>query len=81
MQVLQKDPEDGLAKVHLGFILKTTDKNYEGAIPYLEEGLATNHKGVIDGRFFFQLGDALFRTGKHNRVCVYYSVYSVTNLK
>ena len=54
--------------VHLGFIMKTTDKMYKEAIPYLREGIASNAPGVIDGRFFFHLGDALFRVGQHNEV-------------
>ena len=52
----------------MGFIIKTTDLDDEASIPYLREGIATEETGVIDGRFFFHLGDALFRTGKHDEV-------------
>lgn len=67
-QSLAKDPEDGFAKVHYGFIVKSVDHKYEDAIPYLREGINTNASGVIDGRFFFHLGDALHRTGKPDEV-------------
>jgi len=66
--VLRNDPTNGFALVHLGFIVKTTDHDYAGAVPLLQEGIASNASGVIDGRFFFHLGDALYRTGQHNEV-------------
>jgi aspartate beta-hydroxylase len=62
--VLKIAPDSGVAKVHLGFILKTDDSNYEESIKYLSEGVASKEPGVIDGRFYFHLGDALYRTGK-----------------
>lgn len=64
IQSLQMDPDNGFAKVHYGFIVKSIDHQYEDAIPYLREGIDSNASGVIDGRFFFHLGDALHRTGK-----------------
>lgn len=66
--MLSKDPKNGFAKVHMGFIVKTGDRDYAGAIPLLQEGIASNVTGVIDGRFFFHLGDALFRTGQEDEV-------------
>jgi len=66
--VLKKDPKNGFALVHLGFIVKTSDRDYAGAIPLLQEGIASNVSGVIDSRFFYHLGDALFRTGQHDEV-------------
>lgn len=33
---------------------------------YLRKGINTNEKGVVDGRFYFHLGDALARLGKNN---------------
>ena len=68
LKVLRKDPKNGFAMVHLGFIVKTGDRDYAGAIPLLQDGIASNVPGVIDGRFFFHLGDALFRTGQHDEV-------------
>ena len=69
LQALKYNPNSGYAKVHLGFILKVSDLNYESAIQLLEEGIASRESGVIDGRFFFQLGDALYRLGRVDRVC------------
>ncbi len=63
LQVLARNSANGFALVHLGFILKTTDTNYEKAVPMLKTGIATNEPGVIDGRFFFHLGDAQYRLG------------------
>lgn len=61
-------PDSGVAKVHLGFILKTDESNYEESIKYLSEGIATREPGVIDGRFYFHWGDALHRIGKKKEV-------------
>jgi len=68
LKVLRQDAKNGFALVHLGFIVKTSDRDYAGAIPLLQEGISSNVPGVIDGRFFFHLGDALFRTGQHDEV-------------
>ncbi|XP_049861571.1 transcriptional regulator ATRX isoform X8 [Schistocerca gregaria] len=62
--VLQKWPRNGFAQVHYGFILKTGNYNMTKAVRYLQEGIATREPGTIDGRFFFQLGDALMRLGR-----------------
>ena len=68
MKVLRQEPKNGFALVHLGFIVKTSDHDYAGAIPLLQDGIASDAPGVIDGRFFFHLGDALYRTGQHDEV-------------
>jgi len=80
VKVLIQEPTNGFALVHLGFIVKTADRDYAGAIPLLQQGIASNVPDVIDGRFFFHLGDALFRMGQHDEVlremlpyCLYYS--------
>lgn len=65
-QVLKKWPNDGFALVHQGFILKTADNKFKEAVEYLRRGIATNDTGVIDGRFYFHLGDALERLGQHD---------------
>ncbi|KAK2177803.1 hypothetical protein NP493_579g02002 [Ridgeia piscesae] len=49
----------------MGFIMKVTDHNYNGAIPYLQQGIESGVPGTIDGRFFLHLGDALYRVGRH----------------
>lgn len=64
--VLSKWPNNGFALVHYGFILKTNDNNINEAIFYLQKGINSKAAGVIDGRFYFHLGDALTRLGKNN---------------
>ncbi|CAH0562591.1 unnamed protein product [Brassicogethes aeneus] len=71
-KVLSKWPNDGFALVHYGFILKTVDDNLVDGIQFLQKGIQTNHKGVIDGRFFFHLGDALTRVGKNDEALKLY---------
>lgn len=61
-RVLKIDPNNGFAKVHLGFIVKVSG-GWEESIKYLREGLQSDAPGVHDGKFYFHLGDALFRTG------------------
>ncbi|XP_076027550.1 aspartyl/asparaginyl beta-hydroxylase-like isoform X3 [Genypterus blacodes] len=61
-EVLAVSPDDGFAKVHYGFILKSDNKIAE-SIPYLKEGLESGDPGTDDGRFYFHLGDALQRVG------------------
>lgn len=63
---LRRWPDNGFAQVHYGFILKTGDNNNEAAVDYLTRGIATRDPGTIDGRFFFHLGDALTRLGRHD---------------
>ena len=65
-QVLQRWPRSGFAQVHYGFILKTTANDLERAVEYLRAGIDTREQGVIDGRFYYQLGDALNRLGRHD---------------
>jgi aspartate beta-hydroxylase len=66
-QVLDKDPTNGIALVHYGFILKTHGNDMDSSIPYLQRGIDTGDEGTVDGRFFFHLGDAYFRKGEHNK--------------
>ncbi|XP_076577597.1 aspartyl/asparaginyl beta-hydroxylase-like isoform X2 [Chaetodon auriga] len=61
-EVLAASPNNGFAKVHYGFILKSENKIAE-SIPYLKEGLESGEPGTDDGRFYFHLGDALQRVG------------------
>uniref|UniRef100_A0A673AXP8 Aspartyl/asparaginyl beta-hydroxylase-like n=1 Tax=Sphaeramia orbicularis TaxID=375764 RepID=A0A673AXP8_9TELE len=64
-QVLAAAPNNGFAKVHYGFILKSENKIAE-SIPYLKEGLESGEPGTDDGRFYFHLGDALQRVGDNS---------------
>lgn len=63
---LSRWPTDGFAQVHYGFILKTSDDNNDltRAVEFLTKGLRSKHEGVLDGRFYFHLGDALVRLGR-----------------
>uniref|UniRef100_A0A182K298 Aspartyl/asparaginy/proline hydroxylase domain-containing protein n=1 Tax=Anopheles christyi TaxID=43041 RepID=A0A182K298_9DIPT len=63
---------DGFALVHYGFVLKTLDQNMELAAQYLQEGIDTGHPGTQDGRFYFQLGDALQRLGRNSEALAVY---------
>ena len=71
-QVLEMDPANGYAKVHLGFIFKVIDNNPEKSIPLLTEGIASEDEGTKDGRFYFHLGDALQRLNQTENA---YKVY------
>lgn len=40
------------------------DSKLEEAVTYLQRGIDTGDEGTLDGRFFFQLGDALLMLGR-----------------
>jgi aspartate beta-hydroxylase len=63
-EVLSEWRYDGFALVHYGFVLKNLDQDYESAVIYLREGIESNEPGTQDGRFYFNLGDALQRLGR-----------------
>lgn len=63
-ETLQLWPESGYAQVLFGFILKTWDNDLVSAVKYLTLGIKSKEDGVMDGRFFYHLGDALIRLGK-----------------
>lgn len=60
-EILALWPGNGFALVHLGFILKTSRNDMEGGAKLMMEGIKTKDEGVIEGMFFFHLGDALNR--------------------
>ncbi|XP_059158044.1 aspartyl/asparaginyl beta-hydroxylase-like isoform X2 [Physella acuta] len=64
MEVLRKDPQNGFAKAHLGFIYKVDDNNLPLAIDMLKEGIDSKAPGTEDGRFYLHLGDSLQRLGQ-----------------
>ncbi len=68
VQMLQHRPKDGMAKAHLGFIIKAIDGKDEEAIPYLQDGIDSEEPGTQDGRFYMHLGDAYHRVGKPDQV-------------
>lgn len=79
-QLLEQNPNNGYALVHLGFILKlegSSNSKSQDAVEqnnlqstlakgadFLQKGIATKEHGVIEGKFYFHLGDALKRLGK-----------------
>ncbi|KAJ8934850.1 hypothetical protein NQ314_013121 [Rhamnusium bicolor] len=71
-EVLRMWPNNGFALVHLGFIFKTSDNKLQEAVEYLRRGLDTKDKGVIDGRFYFHLGDAMTRLGQNKEAMEVY---------
>lgn len=79
--ILQRWPNSGFAQVHLGFILKTTYDDYEAGAKWMMAGLATREEGVIDGRFYTHLGDALSRLGRHQEAQKVIEIYSTTSFK
>lgn len=71
-ETLVKWPNDGVALVHYGFILKTADNKLKEAAYYMRRGIKTKDEGVIDGRFYFHLGDALARLGRKQQAMEIY---------
>ena len=56
---------DGFALAHYGFVLKNLDQDMVNAVKYLREGISSGAPGTNDGRFYFNLGDALVRLGRN----------------
>ncbi|KAF5281130.1 hypothetical protein FQR65_LT02996 [Abscondita terminalis] len=63
-ELLSKWPNNGFAMVNYGFILKMYDLDLKQSVKYLKMGIETRDAGVIDGRFYYHLGDALIRLGR-----------------
>jgi len=57
----------GFAQVHLGFILKTTFGDNDNGARWMAAGISSRDEGVVDGRFYFHLGDAYERIGLHQQ--------------
>lgn len=70
--VLLRWRDDGFAQVHYGFVLKNLDNNLEEAIVFLKEGIESGVNGTQDGRFYFNLGDALQRLGRREEAMEIY---------
>ena len=66
-QMIETDPQDGFALVHLGFILKS-EESYSEAIPFLRAGIDTGDRGTNEGKFYFHLGDSYLRLGQEDEV-------------
>lgn len=63
-ETLHRWRSDGFAAAHYGFVVKNLDNNLELAVIFLQEGIDSGDEGTNDGRFYFTLGDALFRLGR-----------------
>lgn len=50
--------------MHYGFVLKQLDSDYHNAAIYLKKGIESQAPGTQQGRFYFQLGEALQRMGR-----------------
>ncbi|XP_078494398.1 aspartyl/asparaginyl beta-hydroxylase-like isoform X8 [Ciona intestinalis] len=61
--VLDIHPGDGFALVHLGFIIKIKG-DWMKSIEYLLPGVTSLEEGTQEGKFYFHLGDALYRTNR-----------------
>ena len=59
--------QNAMALCHYGFILKTTEYKLEESIGFMEKCLSSD-KTVMDGRFFYHLGDALQRLNQTKKV-------------
>lgn len=59
-EILLKWPNDGVALVHYGFVLKQ-EGELSRAVDFFERGINTSEPGTQDGRFYFHMGDALQR--------------------
>ena len=80
-KLLKEHPMDGYALVHLGFILKLEGsantnsidaqeqkrikENLEKGADFIRKGINTKDAGVMEGKFYFHLGDALRRLGRN----------------
>jgi len=67
--VLRSHPDNGFAMAHLGFILKLEGTKAGRSSALLQRGVDLLRRGiesgdVIDGKFFFHLGDGLRRLGR-----------------
>lgn len=61
-EVLDRWPQDPMARSHYGLVLKLQGK-MEESIPHLLTGISTDDPSTRDARLYFHLGDALARTG------------------
>lgn len=65
-KTLERWRNDGFAAAHYGFVLKNLDNNFETAVIFLRQGIESGAEGTSDGRFYFNLGDALIRLGRND---------------
>ncbi len=62
------DSSNVIALCHYGFILKQNEGKINESIDLFRQCLSSGEESVMDGRFFYHLGDALQRTNRTNEV-------------
>ena len=60
---LRRNPGNGFAASHLGFVLKS-EGDMEGGAKLLRQGIASGQEGAAQGKFYYHLGEALQRLGR-----------------
>ena len=60
---LKRNPGNGFAASHLGFVLKSHG-DLAGGAELLERGIASGQEGAAQGKFYYHLGEALQRLGR-----------------
>lgn len=65
-QVLRLWPDNGYAKVHLGF-LRRLAANHEDAARLMQGGIDSDEPGVHSPRFYYGLSDSYSRIGEHEK--------------
>jgi len=70
-RILSKEPNNAFAQVHLAFILKA-EGNWERSADLFKKGLMSNEPGTQEGKFYFHLGDALYRIGNREEAGEWY---------
>lgn len=65
------DRNDPFALCHYGFILKQNENKPNESIDYFRKCLLSREKSVMDGRFFYHIGDALQRINQTSEVRYY----------
>lgn len=67
-QVLTQDPNNFFAQCHYAFIIKQYENKINESIGYFKNCLSNKDPRVMDGRFFYHLGDALQRSNRSDEV-------------
>ncbi|VDK50011.1 unnamed protein product [Anisakis simplex] len=71
--VLQVDPNNGVAQAYYGYLMKMNGQLEQGVI-FMRKGLRAARAVIADPRFYYHLGDALTRLGRKDEA---FGVYSI----
>ena len=72
---MEKDPNDGYARLYLGYIMKQVDKDFGRSLDLMKSGLVAIP--LTDLKFYIELGESLTRAGRHNEVRSNSSEYNI----